>query len=402
MSPSHPPLIGLLGLYRCGNLGDEAIWRAFAQALPPLLPAGSRLLMITYGPGGYECACLPADPAAIDDLLHRLALDDPRARRLRFGYWLTHTRRFLHLLRGCDAVWYAGGHWIHDLSLSTLAGVMLPLLAGRLRRFNAGFVNVGAGPLDSALGRRLARLAVGPRGPLLLRDEHSVDVVRSAGIRRPAQQAADAAFLLDPLPDNETSSFWSRLGLPGDRPVIGLVPCAWFRMADLYSPQAEQVERMIRELAALLREWAAQGFAVALIPTMLPEDEQVCAKIIALAGDGPYRLAPTRELPARALVGIIGRLRALVTFRMHPALFAYRMGTPVVALDYAPKLRSLMTDLGLARWLVSLDEDWPARLRGKLAQLFDDDAPLAGATPLEQMREKALLGMQKAVETLEK
>ena len=53
-SDTQSKSLGLIGLYRCGNIGDEAIWQAFVQALRPILPSGWRIRRVTFGPGGFE------------------------------------------------------------------------------------------------------------------------------------------------------------------------------------------------------------------------------------------------------------------------------------------------------------------------------------------------------------
>ena len=397
----HEKTLGLIGLYRCGNLGDEAIWCAFIDGLRPLLPAPWRIRMIGYGPGGYESRPIPDTPDQVDSFLHEMAQDAPGARDRNLRFWLLGGGlKFLRELSGLDAIWYAGGHWIHDLSPITLAGVMLPILWARLRRINAGFVNVGAGPLTTGLGRRIAAMASRANGPLVVRDDHSSDVLCAAGVSRRPVVARDTAYLLS-LPEQKTvDEAWSTSGLPDDREVIGIVPCAWFKMERLYDKNTAQVDRMIDALALQARTLAQRGFAVAFLPTMLPEDEQVCQRILDRLQAGPYFLVPTRQIPARSLMGLIGRMRALVSFRMHPVLFAYKTDTPFVALDYAPKLHSLVCDLGLERWLVALNDRWPQELSDRLDRLLADDAPFAGATPADRMLSQARGGLETAVQTL--
>ncbi len=398
----RPLTIGLLGLYRCGNFGDEAIWRAFVGAVRPLLPAGSRLTMITLGPAGWEAKHLPEnDEQKIDELLHHLALDAPLARRLRWWHWLNRGWPLLkRQIDELDALWYAGGHWIHDLSLRTLAGVLAPIRYAHKRGINAGFVNVGAGPLDTTFGHILTRRAVAGPGPLIVRDAHSAEVLAAADVPRTVTVCEDTAHLLQPADADAVDAAWRVSNLPTDRPAVGIVPCAWFKMDDLYRPQRARVEAMVAALAAEAHRLAKRGLATVLIPTMLPEDEIVARQILSRLGDGPYYLLDTRLLPARTLMGLIGRLRALISFRMHPLLFACRMRTPLVALDYAPKVNSLVHQFNLERWLTPLDDHWPKALAEKMDRLLADPDPLREACPADRLAARALAGVQQAVATL--
>ena len=400
--PKNRHTLGLIGLYRCGNLGDEAIWQAFSKTLAPMLPDDWDLRMITFGPGGFESAVIPKDQQAASRLLHEMAMDDLGARKINTGFWAGRGFiRFLRVLSRMDSVWYAGGHWIHDLSLTTLAAVMTPIFWAKLRGAKGGFVNVGAGPLTSSIGKLITRAALGTREPLVVRDHHSAKQLSQAGVDRKVTVAKDAAFLLDSAHANIVKQLWSEMGWPKDRPVIGIVPCAWFKMSDLYKPSQHKVDRMISSLANQATRLAKKGYAVALFPTMLPEDEITCKKILEKTGDGPFYIAPTRKISAEKLMGIIGKLRALISFRMHPALFAYRTKVPIVACDYAPKISSFMADVGLEKWLVSLDDNWQDNLEKRVDELLEDPLPNRDALPLEKMRESAFSGIKEAFDTLE-
>jgi len=394
-------IIGLIGLYRCGNLGDEAIWQAFAKELSSLIDSDTRLRMITFGPGGFELADIPEDSNQADQLLHRFALDDPGARRINWSFWLGRgAGSFFKALSTMQAVWYAGGHWIHDISKITLAGVMLPLLLARRQGGNSGFVNVGAGPLDSFVGRWLVARTLKTNGPLIVRDNHSALVLEKAKTHNQAIVAGDGAFLLKPPSKDAVDRALKRF-LPEMRgKTIGVVPCAWFKMEDLYKTNSGRVQKMIKELGKLLRKIEQMNFHTLLIPTMLPEDENVCKAILKEGGAGRFSIAPTRKFTARTLMGIIGRLRAVVSFRMHPILFAAKMHTPFVALNYAPKLESLVTRIGCSRWLVDLDQQWPVSLDRKLDELLSTREPFAGAMPMEELEQEARMGIRKALETL--
>ena len=395
--------IGLIGLYRCGNLGDEAIWQAFTQELGSLIDSDIHQKMITFGPGGFESAYIPDDQKTADRVLHRLAIDDPGARKINWGFWVGQgASGFFKTLSTLQAAWYAGGHWIHDISKTTLAGIMLPLFWAHHKGSNAGFVNVGAGPLDSAFGKWLVAKGLGANGPLIVRDEHSAAQIEKTSTQRKAVVAADTAFLLDPPSDDIVDRALEILNLEKSTETIGVVPCAWFKMADLYQTKSQQVQTMIRKLAELLRKIDQKGFHSLLIPTMLPEDESVCKAIIKQAGQGRFSIAPTRRFTARTLMGIIGRLRALVSFRMHPVLFAAKMRTPFVAMNYAPKLESLVAQIGCSKWLVDLDDRWPETLQQKLGALLSDKDPFCDATPTDKLEQNARMGIFKAVETLKK
>jgi polysaccharide pyruvyl transferase WcaK-like protein len=121
---------------------------------------------------------------------------------------------------------------------------------------------------------------------------------------------------------------------------------------------AEMVTVLVRLVAGLRR----RGFRVLLVPTMNPEDREVCEQLLeALPADRSKQrpaLLDTGSLTPSQIQGAIAGLEALITMRLHPAIFAFNVGTPFVALNYAEKVAELCRRAGLEDRLVQLTGDW--------------------------------------------
>jgi hypothetical protein len=115
---------------------------------------------------------------------------------------------------GCDALVLGGGGLLQDeTSPFNLPFHLARAWAAALRRLPRAGVGLGAGRLDTALGRRLVRASL--RGmPVSVRDPGSADLLAALGLPRPVV-AADLALA---LPDVDVA--------PADRVVVCLRPWA--------------------------------------------------------------------------------------------------------------------------------------------------------------------------------
>ena len=76
--------------------------------------------------------------------------------------------------------------------------------------------------------------------------------------------------------------------------------------------------------------------------------------------------------PPEILLGLVGRMQAVVAMRLHTLIFAARVGVPPFALAYDPKVESLMRSLDLRDSL----ENWygfdPAEVAERVAALLSE------------------------------
>ena len=169
----------LAGAFGQGNPGDEALLSAFARALPDHVPV--------------VASAAPGETTALHGL-GAVDREDPAA--------------VARAVASSDAVVVAGGTVFKTLHpacgrprhalLARAAG--LAALARTLRKPFA-LVGVGAGALDTALSRRLARFVVHCADLLVLRDEESAARLAAAGAPTPFRVGADPAWtLLPPRP----------------------------------------------------------------------------------------------------------------------------------------------------------------------------------------------------------
>ena len=140
----------------------------------------------------------------------------------------------------------------------------------------------------------------------------------------------------------------------GSLPTVGLSPCAWFTFENVYRRDPNAIEAMVAVLRQILEGLQARGYRALLIPTMNPEDREVCERLLQSGVD----LLETDPLTPSEIQGAIGSLHALISMRLHPVIFAFNVGTPFVALNYASKVAEFCLRAGLEDRLVDLGDGW--------------------------------------------
>ena len=188
------PTALLVGSFGQRNPGDEALADAFGRALP-------EWRMVT-------AASVPARPGDSASLMVNGRSAPALARALY----------------SCDAVIVAGGTVFKSLHpgagrrpLAMLTKAVALTTAARVLGKPCAMVGVGAGMLDSAMARRLARVMVRQTDLLVLRDEESAEVLAAAGASTPFRIGTDPAWGLV-----ETTERRSAAGGAGGPVIVAL------------------------------------------------------------------------------------------------------------------------------------------------------------------------------------
>lgn len=296
-----------------------------------------------------------------------------------------------------DRVIVAGGGLFQDDE----SRVKMPFWALRLALLRAvgarvAGMAIGAGPLEHFEGRIAARWACRLMDRFSVRDELARrDLQLCTG--RPVRVVPDAAFMLTPASDAAAVECLRRHGVPTDRPLVGLALRRWFHPLGgfmphrvraelgLRAPQADaQLAGFIARLGAAVRRIAMElGAEILLLPTYTVAHE-------ADQSTGDLLRAAVPGLPIHDLIiddpalykAVTGRLRLLVSARMHPMIFGASMGVPIVGLAYNQKFAGLFQMLGLPERLTWLNDylsqpeatvsRFEAQVRHALAENRDD------------------------------
>jgi len=385
--------IGLLNHMGGGNLGDDATQDAVMQNLKRRWP-GSVVLGFSMNPSDTETRHgIPSYPIRIEtwsrhegptdstgqaaqnpELTLKARLKSALGRYPRLFEFLKKARaraaggplklfqelsllaRSFQIIRTLDVLVISGGGQLLDAwggPWKFPYTVFKWTLLARLACVRCYFLNVGAGPLDHRLGRWFIKRALQLADYVSFRDENSKTLVTEIGFKGASHVFADCVYSLD-LPAPHPN------GAPSVRePVVGLSPMAYCDPRVYWQKDPAVYEGFIHTLASF-GSWLTQNnYRLALFSTDIFFDAQTIAELEAALRDGsgctqPGRIERARIAEVEELLAHMNSLDYVVTCRYHGVVFAHLLNKPVLALSHHPKVSTLMSDLGLAKYCLDI------------------------------------------------
>ena len=350
---SRPPVrrVLLLGGDSDWNLGDQAIQSAVCHGLSRGAP-DVRITITSDLPWDAIAArhlpnvvgAVPMRPGGIAPLLANAA--------------------------GQDLVLLSGGGLFQDddsrvkMPYWALRLALLRRVCPRIRG-----LSLGAGPLARRESRYWSRRAVASMDALSVRDPFAALWMKRC-LGRPLPLAPDPAFLLEPAPRRQADALLRSHGIHPGTPLIGVAMRRWFHARGGFLPHrwrfrlgigdrglSPVMRHCLDQLAGALRQLSDQlGAQVVFLPTYpLPDegDVAVCEALASGQPEGQSRVVIIRD-PA-LYKAVAGRLKLMISGRMHPLILAAGMGVPGVGLAYNGKFHGLYRMLGTPPRVVSLE-----------------------------------------------
>ncbi|MEN3001445.1 MAG: polysaccharide pyruvyl transferase CsaB [Armatimonadota bacterium] len=320
-------MILIVGYYGYRNWGDEASLAVLVESLQ-----------------GLRVAVLSGDPPFTRQTHGIEAV--PR----------TAWRQVRQAIRRSDALILGGGSLLQDAtSLRSLLYYLLLIRWGLQAHGRVLLVGQGMGPFHRAISRYLVRRTLNRVPFLSVRDEESAALLHQIGVHTSIRIDADLTWALQARD--------AHFALPPEKPCVGLAPRPWRNL-----PVCEA-------FAALCRHQIETGWLPVLIPMQETQDRPLCEAIadaVQAQSDMRPLIALPPEHPAQ-LLGLMSQLKAMVSMRLHGAIFAARQGVPLLCLAYDPKVNALAQQIGAHA--IPLEGDWQAALERAWCKLKEQLTP---------------------------
>ena len=323
----------VLGSYGFSNTGDEAILSAIVRQFRRKLPDVS--LVAVTGDCKYTKRITPEVETVywrdISTIVKEIKSSDLvicGGGGLFFDYWGVDPETFL-----------TNKHW----GLTYCAGP--PLLAAFIGK-PVMIYAVGVGPLYSEVSKKIVGLLGRVSTRITVRDYDSKEELIGLGITPDKiELTADPAFsLIEDLP-----SFEKRENNPPQIAVVlrnwnvNVSPAYWERAV------AEALEKFAKELDAHLVFIPFQVYP----QDTLANDIFVIERVSCIIGH-PKKTIFYEELPLHAILNLIASSDILVGMRLHSLMFAAATETPMVSIEYDPKISNFMESIDLTDFNVNI------------------------------------------------
>jgi polysaccharide pyruvyl transferase WcaK-like protein len=240
---------------------------------------------------------------------------------------------------------------------------------------------IGVGPLKHRLSRLFARLAFACMDTISVRDPEAMKVASELSGRK-IHLVPDPALALKPSPNYMAENLLKQFKVPLDgSPLIGVAARKWFHTRGNFIPHKyayrwglvgtdgeHECRKMVQRLAGVLdRIVEAHSAYVVFLPTYNVAhegDDRICQSVQDHMQSNRTSLIRTAQ--PRLYKAVTGRLDLVLGSRMHPAILAAGMGTPVVGLSYNPKFAGFFQLIGRKDLCLPIDDllrlDGPDRL----------------------------------------
>ena len=319
--------VTVCGAYGRGNVGDEAILQAILGEIRE------------------------ADP----DVTIYAVSRDPKSTRMTHRVRAVHTfdlLAFWRLAGRTKLLLNGGGSLIQDVtSRRSLWFYLYTLAAAKRRGARVVMYGCGIGPVKYPGDQRLSARVISKNADVItLREDHSREELLRLGVKGPEiLLAADPSLTLDGAGEDRTESALLTAGLDprGDYLCFALRP--WPGFEEKAAAFGEAAETLSREMG--------------LTPVFLPIDQSrdpAAAELAAKSLTVPHFLLPAAPDP-ETVTGILSRMKAVVSMRLHGLIFAAGRGVPLVGVVYDPKVRAFLRYIGQDRY-VDLEDVTAERL----------------------------------------
>lgn len=353
------------------NMGDDAVFTALLDGIHRHLPP-SRVYVL-------------ADNER--EILRRYRVDGTAS---IFEYYKpAHLPTVMRFLRESDLMVYGGG----DLINGNVASTTLIALAKRLG-VPVMCCGVGVLPIASPRRRRLTVSALNAVDLITVRDAESKSRLEAMGVDRPpVHVTADPAFML--------SSRWPTLpSLDASHGGSAMTVGINIRTQDaMYSDYARwDRDACVRTFRAVCDRLIRERDARILFIPMEAYDrrkryhhhvfDDVLGREIREGLERPERFVIIDGLLSpEELKALLGTVDLLVSMRLHTLLLASEFGIPMVAFDYAPKVRSFMSMIGRSEHIVDMGRLDPEAIMATIDRALEGTVD---ATEALRLRERSM------------
>ena len=194
---------------------------------------------------------------------------------------------------------------------------------------------------------------------ITLREKDSMEELKGFGVGRPEiLLSSDPALVLKPAPALDVEAYLNRHGLDPQGKYLCFMLRTWYG----FDGKSQAI--------AACADWAYEKFG--LTPLFLSLNifhDSRAAERVAQQMKAPCHILDDWAEP-ELLIGLLSRMDAVVSMRLHGLIFSSLSGAPLVGVSYDPKIQSFLRYLG-AGTCISLEDVTEENLKQAVAQAID-------------------------------
>ena len=195
----------------------------------------------------------------------------------------------------------------------------------------------GIGPVNYDSDIRLARKVINDNVDVItVREPHSMQELKRFGVDRPEIiLTSDPAIGMQPAEKWAVDRFMTENGLDPEGSYMCICLRRW-----------PGFESRIREIAkAVEYAYRKHGMTPVFLSINRIDDNRAAERVAEQMAGVPYHIISS-PMDSHLTIGIIARMRIMVSMRLHGLIFAAGQGLPLVGLSYDPKVSAFTEYIG--------------------------------------------------------
>ncbi len=302
----------ICGAYGKGNAGDDAILEAIVAEMRSIDP----------------------------DMPLYVLSRTPKATSVFYRVRSCHTFNvpgFLRIMKKTRLYLSGGGSLIQDVtSTRSLMYYLYSLKCAKKLGNRTIMYGCGIGPVSSEKNRKKAKKTINSYADIItLRENSSLDELRSMGVDKPEIiLSADPALTLKPANDGAVDSYLISSGLDPKGAFICFALRPWQGFEEKIPCFAEAADYAFEKY----------GLTPVFLPIEPNRDVPAAESVVAQMKTDAIIL-PRPDTGSMA-VGLMSRMKTLVSMRLHALIFAAGSGIPLVGVVYDPKVSAFLDYIG--------------------------------------------------------
>lgn len=278
--------------------------------------------------------------------------------------------RTLKAIKRCDQFVLGGGGLFTDEKMFAMFLWGMHAFWAYLLRKPVVMIGQSVGPLNTKVGRFIARNVFKRAKFIGVRDENSKKVLEGIGVKNEIIVSADAVFGLEFDGKNVEKGVLGRLNKKVEQK--GLNGYFIFSVRSWGSDPGKSYKKIVHEIMLIKRKHR-------LLPVFIPfqlikeNDQEMLNKIIVQEGvEGEIELLEFDNNIFKVL-SVIRGAKFTIGMRLHSLIFSIVSNVPCIGISYSNKVCDLMSYVGLSKYVVSLEDDFETKITPLVADIFEND-----------------------------
>ncbi|MDT8858817.1 polysaccharide pyruvyl transferase family protein [Alkalihalobacillus sp. MEB130] len=318
--------VGIIGNYGNNNNGDEAILTGILHQLTEHLHVKKEdIVVFSNNPENtIERYGITAKP-----LIHK------KGSILKSG--ATTIQASYRVMKKLDLLIIGGGGLLMDMYKRDAPLYSTLGLTGKRAGCKVVVYGVGAGPLNTALGKFFIKRLTNAAASVSVRDTDSQKLLQSIGVKTPVAVIGDPAFSVPAEKTHKPSASIKKVGVT----AVPYFSNQYWPTPDLAKYDA-YVNGMASQLDQLIEK---QNVEVTFFSTKFPEDVQVTKDILAKMKHSASLMED--NLHPVDIVKLSAEQDLIIGTRLHSLILSVVAKTPVIGIGYHHKVEDFMKVIGM-------------------------------------------------------